>query len=282
ASVRGDENWGQYLNGWRMLFGYYNNTRPDPYTLERIEIMRGPSSVLFGQSGFGGAVNLVSKKPLGQHRREIQLQIGSYRRRQVGLDVTGPLDAGYKWFYRFVGLARDSNTQVDYVPDDRLLLAPSLTWRPRADTSLTILTNFQQDKTGSSLGFFPWQGTLLPNPAGQIPTNTFISEPGFDEYRTEQMALGYLFQHQFNSRFTVRQNFNYTESKASYQSLWSSFNPRPMFNPDNRTINRDIYVSKPTARSPVVDTQTETRFATGAFRHNVLVGVDYQKATINQ
>lgn len=281
AAVRGDELWGQYLNGLKMLFGYYNNIRPDPWALERIEVMRGPSSVLFGQSGFGGAVNLVSKRPLPQHRREVQIQLGSYRRRQIGLDVTGPLNSDGKLLYRLVGLGRDSNTQVDHVPDNRLLFAPSLTWRPRAGTSLTVLSNFQQDKSGSSIGFFPWQGTLLPNAAGQIPTNTFISEPGFDEYRTEQLAAGYLFQHQFNSRWTVRQNFNYTESNASYQTLYTAFDPSPTFNEDSRSVERNIYVSKPKARSPVIDTQIDTRFRTGSVRHNILFGVDYQKATID-
>lgn len=280
ATVRGDENWGQYLNGLKMLFGYYNNVRPDVFALDRIEVMRGPSSVLFGQSGFGGALNLVSKRPMSQHHREIQVQLGSYSRKQVALDVTGPIDKNGKWLYRMVGLGRYSNTQVYYVPDNRLLFAPSLTWRPRSGTFVTVLLNFQQDKTGSSLGFFPWQGTLLPNPGGQIPTNAFISEPGFDEYRTEQLAAGYLFQHEFNRNWTLRQNLNYIDSRASYQSLWSSFNPAPHFNPDNRTIDRDIYVNKPRARSPVVDTQLETHFRTGGIRHNVLTGVDYQKATI--
>jgi iron complex outermembrane receptor protein len=75
ASMRGG-SFGQFMNGLRMLFGYYNNIRPEPFALERIEVMRGPSSVLFGQGGFGGVINLITKRPSPQRRGEIQIQAG--------------------------------------------------------------------------------------------------------------------------------------------------------------------------------------------------------------
>lgn len=279
ATMRGG-SWGQYLNGLRMLFGVYNNTRPDPFALERIDVLRGPSSVLYGQGGFGGVVNLVSKRPLATPRREISVQFGNFGRKQLAFDLTGAADDEARLLYRVVALGRDSGTQVKHVPDDRLLFAPSLTWKPRLSTTLTVLANFQQDKSGSSVGFFPWQGTLLPHPLGQIPTSAFISEPGFDEYNTDQASIGYLFEHRFSERWTLRQNLNFSHSKASYQSLYSRFGPRPAFNADERTINRTIYVSKPEADSPTVDTQLETHWRTGLVRHTLLTGVDYQKATI--
>jgi iron complex outermembrane receptor protein len=282
AIVRGGEDWGQYLNGLRMLFWYNSYTRPDPYALERIEVMRGPSSVLFGQSGFGGVINLVSKRPLSRHHREIQVQLGSFNRKQGAIDLTGPIDKDQKWLYRFVGVGRDSNTQIKHVPNDRLMFAPSLTWRPQAQTSFTLLTNLQQDRSGSTIGFFPWRGTLFDRPLGQIPTDTFISEPGFDEYRTDQSSIGYLFQHQFSSRWTVRQNFNYTQGNSSYQSIYTAFDPVPVFKEDDRTVNRDLYISKQNARSPVVDTQAEGRFRTGFLRHTVLSGFDCQASSVNQ
>jgi iron complex outermembrane receptor protein len=192
----------------------------------------------------------------------------------------GAVDREARWLYRFIGVGRDSNTQVKFVPDDRLVIAPSVTWRPTDSTRLTILTNFQEDKMGSSVGFFPWRGTLQPHPLGQIPTSTFISEPGFDEYNTSQRSAGYLFEHRAGSRWRIRQNFNYSHSTASYQSLYTAFSPRPSFNADDRTINRVIYLNKPAANSPTVDTHAETRFRTGFVQHSVLTGFDYQQASI--
>lgn len=279
AVIRGGEEAGQYLNGLRRLFGYNNNVRPDPFALEQIEVLRGPASVLYGQGSFNGVVNLVSKKPQATQRREVSLQFGSFGRKQAAFDLTGAIDADDKWLYRVIALGRDSGTQVEYVPDDRLLLAPSLTWRRGNATRLTVLGNFQQDKGGSSIGFFPWQGTLLPHPLGQIPTSVFIGEPDVDEYRTEQSSIGYLFEHKIGDRWAIRQNLNYTSSYGSIQEFYSRFAPSPVFNDDQRTINRSLFVNKENLDSPVVDTQLESRWRNGPIQHLALVGMDYQKVT---
>lgn len=279
ASVRGGSTT-QFLNGMRNLFGSYNNVRPEPFALEQIEVMRGPSSILFGQGGFGGIVNLVTKRPQTSPRGEAMVQAGSFGRKQFGIDLTGPAGNSGKLFYRLVGVGRDSGTQVNHVPDDRLLAAPALTWRPAASTRLTLLGNFQEDRMGSSVGFFPWRGTVQPHPFGRIHPATFISEPGFDEYLSGARAGGYLFEQQFRRTWTIRQNFNYSHSRVSYQTLYPAFAPRPGFNSDDRTINRVIYVNKPTANSPTFDTNAEARFRTGFVRHTFLAGFDFQQASI--
>lgn len=279
ATIRGG-SFGQFLNGMRNLFGFYNNVRPEPFALEQIEVMRGPSSVLFGQGGFGGVINLVSKRPQAIPRGEVATQFGSFGRKQIGLDLTGPAGSSQRLFYRLVGVARDSGTQVNYVADDRLLVAPALSWRPTDRTRLTLLGNFQEDRMGSSVGFFPWRGTLQPHPLGRIHPGTFISEPGIDEYTSSARSGGYLFEHQFRSNWTIRQNFNYSHSRVSYQTLYPAFSPRPAFNADDRSINRVIYLNKPIANSPTIDTQAETRFRTGFLRHTFLSGFDFQQASI--
>jgi len=172
----------QYLDGLLRTYGTYNNVKAEPYTLERVEFLRGPSSVLYGQGSVGGVLNLASKRPLAERQREVQVQVGSHARKQIAADLTGPLDAEGQWLYRLVAVGRDSGTQVDHVDDDRVVFAPSLTWRPSADTSLTLQAHYQKDQSGSLIGFFPWQGTRLPSAYGRIPTNTFISEPGWDAY----------------------------------------------------------------------------------------------------
>lgn len=278
ATVRG-ASFGQYVDGLQMLFGSYNNTRPDPFTLERVDVLRGPSSVLYGQGTIGGVVNLTTKRPLAAGRRQATVQVGSHDRRQLAVDVTGPL-AGGKMLYRVVAVGRDSGTQVDLVSDDRKLVAPSLTWRPGENTSLTLLANVQKDMSGSSVGFFPWEGTLLPAENGPIPTNTFISEPGFDEYIARQRAAGWVFEHRFGTRIVLRQNLRYNASETSYQSIYSRFGPRPTLNADKRTIDRTIWVSKPEMRSVLPDTHVMATFSTGGLQHTVLAGVDYQRATI--
>ena len=213
----------QYLDGLQRMYGVYNTARPDPYTLERVELLRGPSSVLYGQGSVGGVLNLVSKRPQTDTLREVQVQAGNHGRRQLAVDFTGPLDTEGQWLYRFVAIGRESGTQVDHVADDRTVIAPSLTWAPDSNTSLTLQLLYQKDKSGSLVGFFPWQGTLLPSRYGQIPTSTFLSEPGFDRYDTEQTSIGWQFSHRFNDTWTVRQNFRVAQSEVDYRTMFTSF-----------------------------------------------------------
>ena len=280
----------QYQDGLLRTYGTYNTSRPDPYTLERVEFLRGPSSVLYGQGSVGGVLNLTSKRPQAEPLREVQVQLGSHARKQIAADLTGPLTADGQWLYRLVAVGRDSDSQVDNVRDDRQVFAPSLTWKPSAATSLTLQFTHQKDKSGSLIGFFPWQGTLLPSTYGQTPTSTFISEPGWDAYNSENNSWGYLFSHQLNSDWTVRQNLRRTVSDVDYRTIYTSFAAnratgrpaRPVFEADGRTLIRDAGWQRNASRLLLLDTQLEGKLRAGAAEHTLLAGVDAQRNTTSQ
>lgn len=280
----------QYQDGLLRTYGTYNNIKVEPYTLERVEFLRGPSSVLYGQGSVGGVLNLTSKRPLAERQREVQVQLGRHGRKQIASDMTGPLDEQGQWLYRLVAVGRDSGTQVHHVNDDRLVVAPSLTWRPNADTSLTLQALYQKDQSGSLIGFFPWQGTRLPSPYGRIPTSTFISEPGWDRYDTENTSWGYLFSHRLNADWTLRQNLRRTISEVDYRTLYTSFAAnsslgrpaRPVFNADNRSVLRDAAWQLNGGRMLLVDTQLEGHLRTGAVEHTLLAGMDMQRNSTSQ
>lgn len=268
----------EYRDGLRRHFGYYTSTaRTDPYTLERIEVLRGPSAMLYGQGSTAGIVNFVSKRPLAEPYREVGLQVGTFGRRQLQADLTGPLTQDGQWLYRLVAVGRASDTQVDHVPDDRRLLAPSLTWRPNAATSLTLQAHWQQDRSGSTLQFVPWSGSVLPNPNGRIPTSRFVGEPGFERYDTDRTELGWLFEHRFNDTWTVRQNLRATRNEVTYRSIYAdSFsNPGDSYiDPAQRVMHRYAWSTDTRVRMLTTDQHLHGKFATGAVRHDLLVGLD--------
>ena len=268
-----------YLDGLRQAYGYYTSTtRTDPYMLERLEVLRGPSGMLFGSGTVAGIVNMVGKRPLVETQREVGVQLGSFGRKQVQADLTGALTADGDWSYRLIALQRKSDTQVDHVPDDRSLLAPSLTWRPNAATSLTLQALWQKDKTGSTSQFFPWEGTLLPNPNGRLPTSRFIGEPG-DRYDSERKSFGWLFEHKFGDSWTVRQNFRiaHNENDSLYRYGDSFSTPGGWFaDPVNkRILGRYTSSSLTQTRIAAVDNHVEGRFVTGALSHTLLAGADF-------
>lgn len=269
----------EYRDGIRrQLTGFYTSTtRVEPYGLERIEVLRGPSAMLYGMGSTAGVVNQVSKRPLAETQREIGIQLGSWSRTQVQADLTGALSADRQWLYRVVALARSADTQVDYVPDDRLYLAPSLTWRPSAATSLTFQFLAQKDGSGSTSQFFPWEGTLLPNPNGQIPTNRFIGEPGLDRYDSERTELGWLFSHRFDERWSINQNTRFTNNEVDYFSVYgdSFSNPGTFLDPATGLLDRFAFFEQRKAKGLTADQFIEARLATGPVRHQVLLGLEY-------
>lgn len=279
AFIRGT-SYVQYLDGLKTIFGFYNTTRPDPFTLERIEVIKGPSSVLYGQGGFGGLINLVSKRPQRETAGEMEVQLGEYGRAQLGIDLTGSLNEEGTLQYRLIGLHRDSNTQVDYVPDDRSLVAPALTWAPNANTQFTVYALQQRDLSGSSVGFFPVVGTRFEGPNGRIPNNVFISEPGFDKYLSQNTSYGLEFNHRLNDIFSFSQKIRQTDSSVLYNSVYSAFAPRPRLNADGRTINRTIIAQINNSDNLTSDSQLTARWQAGDWDNTTTLGLDYQRAAL--
>lgn len=267
----------QFRDGMRDIFDSYASIRADPYNFSRIEVVRGPASVLFGQSSIGGIFNLVSKMPEFTPRGEVALVYGSFDRKEAMVDLTGPL--GETLAARIVGRVRDADTQVDYVADNRVMVAPSLTWRPSSQTDVTLLGLYQKDHGGSQSTFLPLIGTLYANPlAGQLPNNTFPGTPGFDRYYGRLLQGTAILQHRFSDAVQLNLKARYIDSNIEYFSQYTNSyaNPRNPYAADGRTIA--LLGSKTFARMKIFnsDNNVQFRFNTGsAVEHLLLAGVDY-------
>jgi iron complex outermembrane receptor protein len=264
-----------YLDGLRSIYGFYNNVRPDLYTLERVEILKGPSSVLYGQADLGGIVNAVSKRPQPEAKREIELQLGSHARKQAAADLTGPLSDDGRWLYRLVALARDSGTQVDHVDDDARVLMPSVTWQPRAGTQLTAQFVHQQYKGEVSSQFLPSRGTIDPAPRGRIPSSTFVGEPGWDRYDTRKNEWTLSLDQALGSGWRIAAIARKTLSASITREHWATVGAVPS---DAGNITRSIHTADRKTDVLAGDLRLEGRFALGPTRHQVGLGVDHQNA----
>lgn len=246
----------------------------DPYLLERIEVFKGPASVLFGQVGVGGIVNFVSKKPTDEPFGEIGVTLGTHERRQLAFDFGGPVDRDGKLSYRITGLGRETGTDIYGVDEERWAIAPSLTWRPTTATTLTILGTYLNDPKSSYSVAVPALGSGLPSPYGKIPHFFNPGEPGYDSFTREQASAGYLFEHRFDQVWTVRQNFRYMSLDTEFAGIQTS--GLNVSDPSQPRITRNKSLTQNSSDSYAVDNQAEARFATGAARHTVLFGLDYQ------
>lgn len=247
----------------------------EPYGAERIEVPRGPASVLYGQASPGGLVNFVTKRATRERLREVELEAGSFDRLQAKFDVGGAVDETGVVSYRLTGVARESDTQVDFIEDNRVYIAPALTWRLNRDTILTLLSHFQRDETRPSQRL-PADGTLRSNPNGRIPTNRFTGEPAVDRYDRDEFALGYLLEHRLNDAWTLRQNLRYYDNEVDDRTIY----PTALLS-DQRTVSRALFESFGEVDGFTVDNQAQVELTTGAVRHTVLAGLDYQRTDMS-
>ncbi|SAI00694.1 TonB-dependent siderophore receptor [Bordetella ansorpii] len=251
-------------------------TQFDGYGLERVEVLRGPSSVLYGQIAPGGLVNVTSKRPTDYARGEIGVSTDNYGLARLNADVSGPLDEAGEWLYRVVGTGYHTDTQVDHVDLNRVMLAPSLTWRPSARTSLTLLANYQQDRGGSTYQFLPSHGTYYATDYGTFGSSRFLGEPGFSAYDRTQYALGYLFSHALNDRVKLSQNLRYMRVDTDNASVARQGDLQA----DGRTLRRTASLNQIRSEGFTVDNNAEVKFGLGATEHTALLGLDYRTQTI--
>ncbi|MFI4980032.1 MAG: TonB-dependent siderophore receptor, partial [Nevskiales bacterium] len=147
-SIRGfSANDYTFQDGLRLVSGYFMQPAPDPYGFESVEIVRGPSSVLYGQGSPGGLVNIDSKLPTQTRTGNAGLMFGNYDLREAYADSAGPITDDGRLSYRLTALGKLSDTQVEGAGNNRLLIAPALTWKPFDGTRITFLGNYQDDDT---------------------------------------------------------------------------------------------------------------------------------------
>ncbi|WP_068014356.1 TonB-dependent siderophore receptor [Rhodoplanes sp. Z2-YC6860] len=264
----------QYLDGLRLPKDpgtQFAIPRIEPYGLERFEVLKGPSSGLYGQTEPGGLVNMVSKRPVFTPFVEMIGQTGSFDRLQGSFDAGGPLGGkDSKFAYRITGLARDSGTQYDYQQDNKLFIAPSLTYQPTPDTSFTFLSHYQKIDNKGFQQYVPGVGSLYGNPNGRIPSSRYIGEPNVDGYRLEQYGIGYAFEHRINEIFQFRQNLRFLSNGMDLAAT----RPEGLAG-DLRTVSRSMNYVQADTRDFAIDNQLQADFFTGPFKHKVLAGIDY-------
>ncbi|GDA39696.1 ferrichrome porin FhuA [Escherichia coli] len=281
-----------YLNGLKMQGNFYNDAVIDPYMLERAEIMRGPVSVLYGKSSPGGLLNMVSKRPTTEPLKEVQFKAGTDSLFQTGFDFSDALDDDGVYSYRLTGLARSANAQQKGAEEQRYAIAPAFTWRPNDKTNFTFLSYFQNEPETGYYGWLPKEGTVEPLPNGKRLPTDFNEGAKNNTYSRNEKMIGYSFDHEFNDTFTVRQNLRFAQNKVSQKSVYGygmcsdplySSNPSssPCANvPQSQwghTLTRQYVIDNEKLENFSVDTQLQSKFATGSVDHTLLTGVDFMR-----
>lgn len=268
----------QFLDGLPLPKGSYANPKAETWNLERITLLRGPASSVYGQTPPGGMLDMVSRRPEAIASHEVRAEVGSNNRKQINFDSTGKVDDEGQFLYRVDGVVRDSGMPVDHTDDKRYNLAPSLTWNMDDDTHLTFLSQFTRDDTGVSGQFLPLQGTKLDSPLGDISHHKNLGDPESDHYDRTYYALGYAFDHRLNDVWQFKQNLRYTKSDLEFQQTYASFGNS--VSPDG-TLARLVDKVDEDISQFAVDNNFQADFQTGPLSHVLLIGLDHQRTNTN-
>jgi iron complex outermembrane receptor protein len=263
----------QLLDGLPLPKGSYTMPKLETWNLERVAVLRGPASSVYGQTPPGGLVDAVSRRPQAESSHEVQVQVGNYQHKQISFDSTGKIDDEGRFLYRFSGVGRDSGTVIEHMDDQRFNLAPSLTWNLAGDTRLTFLGQFNRDDTGGTSQFLPLQGTKLGTPAGKIDYNRNLGDPDWEFYDKTFYALGYAFEHRINDVWQFNQNLRYSKLELDNQIITAGGWATAVA--DDGTVARGANVYDENISHFAMDNNFQADFRTGALTHTLLLGVDY-------
>ncbi len=272
---------GAYRDGMPLRTVDWAAWRSEPFGLESVNVLRGPTSDLYGANQPGGLINGVSKRPSFTFGGEIRATVTDENGREVGVDVTGPLSENVA--YRFVGLVNDSGTAFDGVDTSRIYLAPSLTFAPTDQTTFTIYGQYQKDDVGDTYVHVPQYGSLYDNPLGEYKRGLYTGDPDDRTIKTTQHYVGYELSHEFAPSWT------FTSRARHADNDWENYNEFPA-----AFVNFSYLMGAPVGLPTAIDTvvltkfdvdQTATQstfdnsvlydFATGNAMGKVTFGVDY-------
>lgn len=268
-----------YLDGLRLISNPGSwSPQVDPYTLERVEVLRGPSSYLYGQATGGGIVNQVTRKPQDVESHEVTTQFGSFGRTFLGVDSTGPLNSDRTLLYRFTATGLNASDQLEDVRHKRFYLAPSLTWQPSEQTSWTVQAVHSIEPEIPNYNSLP--ANLLGLNKSQyasIDRHRNYRDMSFDDSSREQNSIGSTFKHTLDNGWKITSNMRYMHISSDLQRSivygYSVVNGRPML--------RNTYELSPSSSNTFsMDNYVNGSFQLGPTKHDILVGTDFSSGTV--
>ncbi|MGZ0721859.1 TonB-dependent siderophore receptor [Kluyvera cryocrescens] len=267
--IRGFTVDNEYYNGLQLPYNVTGNTkaRIDPLLVDSVDILKGPSSVLYGNGSSGGLVNIQGKKPQTTPRTEIGFNTGTRNLKEGYIDSTGRI-ADSDWSYRLLGKATEGDDQPHTSRYEDYLLAPSVTWQPSDKTRLTLDALAQNTPSLTPSNPLP-----LSYLRSQYADKRAFAGDDWSGFKQRQWMIGYSFEHQFDSGWGIAQKARYFDIDTHQQSVYSTGNsPTAVYD-----ISRSAYTTDENLHSFNIDNQLTRTLSLGDWQHHLLAGFDYQK-----
>lgn len=191
--------------------------REDPFAYERIEILRGANSTLFGPADPGGSVNFVSKQPRFEKFGQGYVTYGSFDHAEAGIDVGDALNEEKTLAGRFTAKGQNADREYDHSQNDSKLIMGGLTWAPTDYTSATVVLDHLKTESSPNSGGYPFDK--------EYDRKDFFGEPSYNFHDVERTSLSGNVTHDFDNGFVLRSNLRYSKLSDDYGYVYLSDSP---------------------------------------------------------
>lgn len=200
-----------------LTLGSMRGVREEPFAYERVEVIRGANSTLFGPADPGGSVNFVSKKPRFDKFGQGYVTYGSFDHLESGIDVGDSLNEEQTLAGRFTAKMQDSDREYDHSQDDNKFLMGGLTWAPTEFTSASVIVDYLKTQSSPNSGGYPLDK--------EYDRDKFYGEPSYNFHDVERTNISGTFSHDFDNGFVLRSNLRYSELTDDFGYVFLSDSP---------------------------------------------------------
>ncbi|NHN68433.1 TonB-dependent receptor [Pseudomonas sp. AF76] len=263
-TVRGFTTGEFYRNGFPINRGYPN--MPDANTIERLEVLRGPATMLYGRGDPGGTFNVVSKQPLAERTVTLGSQVNDQGMRRGTLDASGPLDEEGRLAYRLNVIGEGGDTFRDHVETERYGIAPVVTWQVNDTTRLTFEGDFMRNNAPLDRGLTHYAGQR-----GTASRDTFFGEKDAGKLHNDNNMLQVRFEHMLNDDWTLAGGTQWLDGTLQGNAVEGNG-----IAADGRTLGRNFNYRKLEWTDRDTQLNLTGHFSTAGFEHTLLTGIEYE------
>jgi len=263
-TVRGFTTGEFYRNGFPVNRGYPN--MPDANTIERLEVLRGPATTLYGRGDPGGTFNVVSKQPLAERSVTLGSQLNDQGMKRGTLDASGPLDDDGRFAYRLNVVGEGGDTFRDHVETERYGVTPVLAWQVDEATRITFEGDFMRNNAPLDRGL-----TRYPAQTRTASRDTFFGEKDVGKLHNDNNMAQIRFDHDLNADWKLGGGIQMLDGSLKGDAIEANG-----LAADGRTLGRNFNYRKLEWTDRDVQLNVTGHFGTGAFDHTLLAGVEYE------
>lgn len=272
-----------FRNGFNVVSSFWGPLTEDMSFVDHIEFVKGPAGFMLSNGDPSGLYNVVTKKPTGQTKGEVNLTLGSFDLYRASLDLDGKLDKSGKLLYRLNLAAQNKGSFRPYEHNDRYVIAPVVSYQIDDRTKATFEYDYQRANM-TEVGSYYVFGT---GGYASAPRDFTMTQPGLPDTKINDHSFYATLEHEINSNWKITTQLAYFKYLQEGYSAWPSKVGPYYEDTDGDGVDEEVLSAGEIIRNVGIwDAESSMKlgqafingkFQTGPVSHKILGGIDLGK-----